>query len=188
MDLRTRITSSLKDVRDRGQRLVQLNIELLTAELKDKGAKYAAAAGMFVAAGVLSLYALGFALATVAVALDLVLPLWLSLLIVTVALVLLIALLALIGRRMLLRAGTPAPEKAIDEARASITAAKEQLKRTGQEVRRPGGSAYGPPGQAPPHTPAWQVRPEPSDGTGQGVSGTTVSGPAGPALHEGRPL
>jgi hypothetical protein len=128
MDLRTRITSSLNDVRGRGQRLVQLNVELLKAELKAKGEKYGVAAGMFFMAALLALYALGFALTTIAVVLDLVLPLWLSLLIVTVALLLIILLLVLIGRDRLLRAGSPAPEKAIAEARASIAAAKAQLR------------------------------------------------------------
>ena len=130
MDLRRRIASSLKSVHARGQRLVELNVELLKAELKAKGEKYGVAVALFLMAALLALYALGFALATLAVALHLVLPLWLSLLIVTVALLLLILLLVLVGRDRLLRAGSPAPDKAIAEARASVTAAKAQLKRS----------------------------------------------------------
>jgi hypothetical protein len=150
MDLRTRITASLNDVRGRGQRLVQLNVELLKAELKAKGEKYGVAVAMFFMAGLLALYMLGFALATIAVVLHLVLPLWLSLLIVTVLLALLIVLLIFIARDRLLRAGSPVPEKAIAEARASMAAAKAQLKRSGGGPGQtsPGPAADGPSGPA----------------------------------------
>ena len=141
MDFRRRIASSLKSVHDRGQRLVQLNVELLKAELKAKGEKYGVAVGLFFMAALLALYALGFALATIAVALHLVLPLWLSLLIVTVALLLLILFLVLVGRDRLLRAGSPAPDKAIAEARANVTAAKAQLKRSERGVTQTSAAA-----------------------------------------------
>jgi hypothetical protein len=117
--IRERINASLTDIRDRGQRLVQLNLELLSAELKAKGQQYGGAVGMFVGAGLLALYALGFALATIAVALALVLPLWLSLLIVTLVLFLVIGILLLVGRSRLRKAKTPAPERAIAEAKAT---------------------------------------------------------------------
>ena len=80
MTLRQRLGAQVTDIRNRGQRLVQLNLELLTAELKEKGRKFGTAIGLFVAAGLFSLYALGFLLATIAVLLALVLPLWAALL------------------------------------------------------------------------------------------------------------
>ena len=67
MGIRERISVSLTDIRASGQRLVQLNIELLKAELKSKGQKYGATIAMFVGAGFLALYAVGFALATIVV-------------------------------------------------------------------------------------------------------------------------
>ena len=189
MDLRTRIASALKEVRGRGQRLVQLNVELLTAELKAKGAKYAAAVGLFLAAGLLALYALGFALATVAVALHLVMPLWLALLIVTVMLIVLIVVFVLVGRSSLLRAGSPTPDKAIAEARASITAAKAQLRRSGRAIRQAGAGAETVlPGQSPPHTPARQATPQPGEGTREEAPGPATNVSAGPAREEGRRL
>jgi len=189
MDLRTRLTSSLKDVRGRSQRLVQLNVELLKAELKAKGEKYGVAAGMFFAAGLLALYALGFALATIAVVLHLVLPMWLSLLIVTLGLFLLILLLVLIGRDRLLRAGSPAPDKAIAEARASITAAKTQLKGSGRGTTpTSAGAETAPSGQSPPRTPTGQAGPQPGVGAGEEAPGTATSDSTGPAREEGRRL
>ena len=98
MTLRERLVASVADIRTRGQRLVQLNRELLAAELKEKGKKFGAAIALFAGAGLLSLYAIGFALTTIAVALALVLPLWLSLLIVTLALFLVVVILVLVGR------------------------------------------------------------------------------------------
>jgi hypothetical protein len=124
MGVRERITASLSEIRSRGQKLVQLNVELLTAELKRKAAEYGGAIGMLVAAGLLALYALGFALATIAVALALVLPLWLSLLIVTLALFLIIAILILAGRSKLQKTRSPAPGQAVAEAKTTVATVK----------------------------------------------------------------
>ncbi len=107
MTLRERLVASVTDIRDRGQRLAQLNRELLASELKEKGRRFGAAMGLFVGAGVLALYALGFALATIAVALALVLPLWLSLLIVTAALLLIVTIMVLVGRSKVQQAQEP---------------------------------------------------------------------------------
>ena len=135
MGIRERINVSLADVRTRGQRLVQLNIELLKAELKAKGQKYGATIAMFVIAGFLALYAVGFALATIVVAIHLALPLWLSMLIVTLALFLVIAILLLAGRSQLRKAKSPAPERAIAEAKATTETFKTGLRDTAQRVK-----------------------------------------------------
>ncbi len=135
MGIRERINASLTDVRARGQRLVQLNLELLRAELKAKGQKYGAAIAMFVVAGLLALYALGFLLATIVVAIHVALPLWLSMLIVTVALFLVIAILLLAGRGSLRKAKSPAPERAIAEAKSSAETFKTGVRDTAQRVK-----------------------------------------------------
>lgn len=124
MGVRERITASLTEIRSRSQKLVRLNVELLTAELKKKAQKYGGAIGMLVAGGLLAPYALGFALATIVVALALVLPLWLSLLIVTLALFLIIAILILAGRSTLQKIKSPAPGQAIAEAKATVATVK----------------------------------------------------------------
>jgi membrane protein implicated in regulation of membrane protease activity len=135
MTLRERLAASVTDIRTRGQRLVQLNLELLTAELREKGRKFGAAIALFVGAGLLALYAIGFALATIATALALFLPWWLSLLIVTLVLFLVVAILALVGRDQMRKIGKPQPELAIAEARATADLMKTNARETAARVR-----------------------------------------------------
>ncbi len=167
MDLRQRIATRVTDIRDRGQRLVQLNLELLASELKEKGRKFGAAVGLFVAAGLLSLYALGFLLATIAVLLALVLPLWASLLIVTVLLFVLVAVLVLVGRDQLRKIGDPKPEAAIAEAKATAGMLKANARGTVTEVAgrlRPQRPAAPPPPPEPPLT-GWSSTPPAASAT-----------------------
>jgi hypothetical protein len=135
MNLRERVVSSVTDIRERGQRLVQLNLELLTSELKAKGRKFGAAVGLFAGAAVLAFYAVGFALATIAAALALVVPLWLSLLLVTLVIVLIIAVMVAVGRSQIEKAGTAAPETALAEARKTAELVKTNLRQTRSGVR-----------------------------------------------------
>jgi hypothetical protein len=161
MGVRDRIVGSITQIRTSGQRLVQLNLELLSAELKQKGQQFGAAVGMLVAAGVLAVFALGWALATATAALDLVLPLWLSLLIVTAVLFLIVLILALVGRGRLRAAKTAAPKQAAAEAQATVTAVRAGVTRTGDAVRsaaRPPVAASSDGGEAPP-VPADEPRP-----------------------------
>ena len=95
----------------------RLQKELATLELQQKAQKLGAGAVLGIAAAVIALYALGFALATAAAALALVVDWWLALLIVFAILLLLTVILGLLARRMM-KKGTPlAPEQAIEEAR-----------------------------------------------------------------------
>jgi hypothetical protein len=134
MGLRERLTASAAEIRARSQRLVELNVELLTTELKRKGQQYGTAIALFLGAGVLALYALGFALTTIAVVLYIWLPLWLSVLIVTVVLALVVLVLALVGRSTLRRAKTPSPERAIREAKSTADALKTNLRKTADDL------------------------------------------------------
>ncbi len=134
MGLRERLAASAAEIRTRSQRLVELNVELLTTELKRKGQQFGTAVGLFVAAGVLALYALGFALTTIAVVLYIWLPLWLALLIVTVVLAIIVLILALVGRGNLRRAKKRSPDRAIAEARTTIDALKTNLQQTANDL------------------------------------------------------
>ncbi len=178
MDLRRRIATRVTEIRDRSQRLVQLNLELLASELKEKGRKFGTAIGLFLAAGLLSLYALGFLLATVAVLLALVLPMWASLLIVTILLFVLIAVLVLVGRDQLRKIGDPKPEAAIAEAKATAEMVKANARGTVTGVagrlrpRRPGAPPEEPPVSPDPPLTEWSSAPPPppsgpSTGTGE---------------------
>jgi predicted lipid-binding transport protein (Tim44 family) len=135
MGVRERIGASLTEIRTRGQRLVELNVELVKAELKKKAQEYGGAIGMLVAGALLALYALGFLLATITVALALVLPLWLSLLIVTLALFLTVAILMLAGRNRLQKLQVAPPPQAAAEARITATTAKDGARRAAKSLR-----------------------------------------------------
>ena len=135
MTVRERLAASVTDIRDRGQRLARLNRELLASELKQKGGRFGGAIGLFAGAGLVALYAVGFALATIAVALALVLPLWLSLLIVTVVLFLVVLIMVLVGRSLVRKAQTPAPEAAITEGRITADLIKVNVRETVAGVR-----------------------------------------------------
>jgi Putative Actinobacterial Holin-X, holin superfamily III len=135
MGVRERITGSLTDIRARGQKLVELNVELLKAELKKKAQEYGGAIGMLAAAGLLALYALGFLLATIAVALALVLPTWLALLIVTLVLFLIIAILVLAARSKLQKLQAAPPPQTVAEAKITIATVKDGAARTAKSMR-----------------------------------------------------
>lgn len=179
MGLRERLSASAAEIKARSQRLVELNVELLTNELKRKAQQYGTAIGVFVAAGVLALFALGFALTTITVALSIVLPLWLSLLIVTAVLLLVVLVLALVGRANLNQAKTPAPQRAVAEAKATGDTLKSQLQQTVSDLTpRRNGAAAAPASVAPP-----LAMPPLSAPTMPGASATPPS-PATPPSQE----
>lgn len=118
------IVDSVRRVVTHASALVRLERELARAELERKGASLGAGSALAVAAGVLSLFALGFGLAALAAALALAVDWWLALLIVFLILVLIVVVLLLVARS-LVRAGTPLkPEQAIAEAQLT----KEMLR------------------------------------------------------------
>jgi nitrate/nitrite transporter NarK len=88
-----------KAVTRRIQSLAQLNIELAKAEGKQKATALGMAGALGAVAAVLVIYGIGFALATAAAGLSEALPLWLSLLIVTVVILALAAIVGLLARR-----------------------------------------------------------------------------------------
>ncbi len=83
---------------------------------------------MFAAAGVVGMYAIGFAAAAAAAGLAVVLPVWAAILIVTALLVLVAGVLVLIGRRTLRTAPTPG-----DKIRETV---KEDARWARQQIRR----------------------------------------------------
>jgi hypothetical protein len=182
MDLRRRIATRVTDIRDRGQRLVQLNLELLASELKDKGKKFGAAVGLFIAAGLFSLYALGFLLATFAAVIAVWLPVWAALLIVTAALFLLVAVLVLVGRDRFRKIGDPKPEAAIAEAKATAEMMKSNARGTMSGVAqrlRPRRAA--PTGSAAPEAAGVASATVSSSGPAAGWASAPPPPPSGPA-------
>ena len=78
------------------------------------------AGGLAIAAAVLAVYGIGFALATAAAGLSEAFPLWLSLLIVTAFILLVAAILGFLAVRFGRKAGPPKPELALEEAERTI--------------------------------------------------------------------
>jgi uncharacterized membrane protein YqjE len=118
------VGDAVKQVVDHGKRLVELEVELATYELKRKAAALGAGAVMLGTALVLALYGLGFVLATISAALDLALPRWLGHLIVALVLLAVGGLLVLLGLRRMQKATPPMPEAALREAKLTTEALK----------------------------------------------------------------
>jgi Putative Actinobacterial Holin-X, holin superfamily III len=105
--------------------LVREELALARAEMTAKAKRAGTGAGLFGAAGVLALYGLGVLLATLVIVLDLVLPLWLAALIVTVLLLVAAGVMALVGRGQVREATPPVPEQAVDSVRADLHTVSE---------------------------------------------------------------
>jgi hypothetical protein len=113
-------------------RLVRDEITLAKVELAEKGKRAGIGAGLFGGAGALGMYGLGAAIATGIIALDLVLPLWLAALIVTVTLFVIAGVLALLGKKQLSRAVPPEPLAAIESVKADVDEVKHAVKERGR--------------------------------------------------------
>lgn len=118
------VGAAAKEVAEHASTLARLELELAGLELKRKAGALGAGAGLGLAAGLVVLYALGFLLATVAVALSAVLDAWLALLAVTVVLLALAGLLGMAALRNIRRGTPPVPEQAIAEAKLTTAALK----------------------------------------------------------------
>jgi Putative Actinobacterial Holin-X, holin superfamily III len=111
------VGTAAKQVAEHASALAKLELELAGLELKQKAGALGAGAGLGIGAAVVTLYAVGFLFATIAVALALVVDLWLAMLLVTIGLFALVGLLVLLAV-MSFKRGTPlAPEQAIHEAK-----------------------------------------------------------------------
>ena len=104
--------------------LVRSELRLAQAELTEKGRHAGTGIGMFGGAGLLALYGLAGLFATAIIVLDLVLPLWLSALIVTVVVFVAAGIAALLGKKHVEQATPAAPERAIAGVKEDVEAVK----------------------------------------------------------------
>jgi Putative Actinobacterial Holin-X, holin superfamily III len=116
--------AAAKDVAEHASAIARLELELATLEIKKKLAALGIGIGLLAAAVAIGLYGLGFLFATITAALATFLPVWLSLLIVTLFLLGTAALLGFIGVRSVDRGSPPVPKQAIDEAKLTSQALK----------------------------------------------------------------
>ena len=110
----------VKQATEQVSRLIRDELRLLRAEMDAKRKALSMGAGLLGAAGLLALYGLGAAIATLIIVLAIVWPAWLAALVVTAAIFVVAGIAALIGRSRL-KKGTPAkPEETTASVRADI--------------------------------------------------------------------
>ncbi|HWJ82229.1 MAG TPA: phage holin family protein [Nocardioides sp.] len=105
-------------------RLVRDELRLARAEMTAKGKRAGIGAGMFGAAGLLALYGVGVLIATVVLALDLVMPAWLAALVVAVVLLAAAGLAALLGKNKVTEAAPPVPERTVENVKRDVEAVR----------------------------------------------------------------
>jgi hypothetical protein len=121
------VAGVVQEVAEHVRTLARLEGELATIELRRKAASFGAGTALLLGAMLLGVFTLGFALATIAAALATFLPVWLSLLLVSLGLAAAAIAAAAGGRALLRRSGPPVPEQAMAEARATGEALRGSL-------------------------------------------------------------
>jgi len=120
-DLRHESTAELlKRLSNETTTLVRQELELAKAEMTEKGKEAGKGAGMFGAAGLLGLLALGALTTCFIAALDTAMPLWLAALVVTVVYGAIAGVLALTGKGRLTNATPPVPEQTQDNVKEDV--------------------------------------------------------------------
>ncbi|MDA5284040.1 MULTISPECIES: phage holin family protein [unclassified Streptomyces] len=109
--------------------LVREEMRLARAEMTQKGKRFGTGGGLFGGAGLLGILAAQALVAAGIAALALVLPWWLSALILAVVLAATAAVLAMAGKKQIARAVPPAPEQTIDSVKADVAAIREKAHR-----------------------------------------------------------
>ncbi|MGW7319801.1 phage holin family protein [Streptomyces sp. NPDC054854] len=109
--------------------LVREEMRLARAEMTQKGKRFGTGGGLFGGAGLLGMLAAQALVAAGIAALALVLPWWLSALILAVVLAATAAVLAMAGKKQIARAVPPAPEQTIDSVKADVAAIREKAHR-----------------------------------------------------------
>lgn len=104
--------------------LIRGELRLAQAELKEKGKSAGIGAGAFGAAGLLALYGVACLLAAAIIALALAVEPWLAAVIVGVALLAAAAVAALVGKKSVVKAAPPAPERAIAGLKQDVATVK----------------------------------------------------------------
>jgi hypothetical protein len=118
----------LRQLSDQTATLVRQELDLAKVELAAKGKQAGIGAGMFGAAGVVGLYAVGALTAAVILALSLAMKGWLAALIVAVAYGVIAGILALNGKSRVERGVPPTPEQTVQTVKEDVQVAREAVK------------------------------------------------------------
>lgn len=100
--------------------LVRDELQLARVELTQKGKRAGLGVGMFGGAGIIALYGVGALLAAAIIGLAVVMPAWLSALIIGAVLLAVAGALALLGRGQVRKAVPPMPQGAVESVKADI--------------------------------------------------------------------
>ena len=118
----------LRQLADETTTLVKQELELAKAEMAEKGKRAGVGAGMWGAAGVVGLLALGALTAFFILALDGAVPNWAAALIVAVVYGAIAGVLYLRGKERVEAVGKPVPEEAIDNVKEDVEWAKTRAR------------------------------------------------------------
>jgi uncharacterized membrane protein YqjE len=108
--------------------LVREELRLAQAELKEKGKHAGIGVGLFSGAGLLAFYGGATLIATVVLALAVVLPGWVAALVVAVLLFAGAGVAALLGKKQVDHATPPKPERTMDNLPRDVQAVKQPMK------------------------------------------------------------
>lgn len=109
--------------------LVRAEFRLAQAEMKEKGKRYGKGGGLFGGAGLMGFLMSQALVATVIAALAVALPVWASALIVTAALGVIAAVMALTGKKQVAQASPPTPQETLEHVKADVAEIKERAHR-----------------------------------------------------------
>jgi hypothetical protein len=110
----------VKQLSEQSNRLLHQELELLKAELREKGKRAGAGAGLFGGAGVFALLALGALTAAAVAALATGMATWLAALIVAVVWAVVAGVMALIGKKEVEQALPPVPEDSVESVKEDV--------------------------------------------------------------------
>ena len=119
-------------VQQASQQLTELargELRLAQAEMKEKGKLYGKGGGLSGGAGVVGFLMAQALVATVIAALAVALPVWAAGLVVTAALGVIAALMAMSGKKQVDQAGPPTPKQTVENVKADVAEIKESAHR-----------------------------------------------------------
>jgi len=114
----------LKQLANETTTLVRQELDLAKAEMREKAGKAGPGFGMWGAAGLTALLALGSLTAFLILALDGVMPNWLAALIVGLVYAAIAGVLYVTGKQRVEEAGSPVPQKTIETVKEDVEWAK----------------------------------------------------------------
>ncbi len=109
--------------------LVRGELRLAQAEMKEKGKLCGKGGGLFGGAGVVGFLMAQALVATMIAALAVALPVWAAGLVVTAALAVIAALMAVSGKKQVDQAGPPTPKQTVENVKADVAEIKESAHR-----------------------------------------------------------